>query len=133
MFEFHGWITIHETPSEVDSGKLEEIVNKIKLKIEELAWESNLLKLYAVNGSHRLCIDGYTNHKSNEAKDIITLVEFVADLASGSYGILYIRDDEDINGLDNEFIVYVLARGNITEKKDPFLSPFIPNVESEDI
>ncbi|WP_255297566.1 Imm7 family immunity protein [Leptospira kirschneri] len=45
----------------------------------------------------------------------------------GSYGLLYIHDEEDDkNEIDhsNEFVVWKLARGHLNQEKDPFLSPF---------
>jgi hypothetical protein len=47
----------------------------------------------------------------------------IAKEAKGSYGILYLHEDVDYNGHDNEFQVYVLAKGNLTKRKDYYLSP----------
>jgi Immunity protein 7 len=47
---------------------------------------------------------------------------------SVSYGLLYTRDDED-PAHEHTFRVFVLARGTLTERADPFLSPFVPGVE----
>lgn len=71
------------------------------------------------------------NHKSFEAGEIIELFQFIADQAPGSYGLLYTRDDEDIEGYDNEFKVYVLARGTLRRQEDVWLSPFVPVVEDD--
>ncbi|EMO05921.1 hypothetical protein LEP1GSC116_1198 [Leptospira interrogans serovar Icterohaemorrhagiae str. Verdun HP] len=41
----------------------------------------------------------------------------------GSYGLLYIQDEEDDkNEIDhsNEFVVWKLARGHLNQEKDPF-------------
>ena len=43
--------------------------------------------------------------------------------------MFYMHDDEDRTGMENEFQVFVIARGKIRREKDPFLSPFIPAVE----
>jgi hypothetical protein len=45
-----------------------------------------------------------------------------------SYGLLYVRDD-DHTEFDNEFRVWRMARGDFSERADPFLSPVIPTVE----
>ena len=50
-------------------------------------------------------------------------------MAPGSYGLLYLHDDEDTNGFHNAFQVFVLSKGNFILCKDPFLSPYIPRVE----
>ncbi|KRF32213.1 hypothetical protein ASG93_04815 [Paenibacillus sp. Soil787] len=52
----------------------------------------------------------------------------------GSYGLLYVHNDEDFKGEDdnsNNFIVWKLARGKLTQEKDNYLSPYIPVVEDE--
>ncbi len=74
-------------------------------------------------------VAGQHNHRSEY---IIELFQWVAENAPGSYGILYIRDDEDQsrdNDYSNCFRVWRLCRGQLTERDDPFLSPAIPTVE----
>jgi hypothetical protein len=48
----------------------------------------------------------------------------------GSFGLIYERDDEmpDPPGT-NAFRVRVMARGKLTERQDPFLSPVNPVIE----
>ncbi|GAB6931194.1 Imm7 family immunity protein [Paenibacillus sp. JCM 10914] len=131
MYEFHGWATIQESPAEVDAGQLDTIIQKIQLKITEFNWGSGLLSLNAVNGSYYLHVGAFTNRKGAEADEIASLYQLIARIAPGSYGLLYTRDDENAQGLDNEFRVMVLARGQLTEQPDPFLSPCIPVIEDE--
>jgi hypothetical protein len=74
---------------------------------------------------------------------VIDLFRRVATELPFSYGLLYVHDDEDSlwditdeqiarhgNNYDNEFRVWRLARGEFEERADPFLSPYIPTVES---
>jgi hypothetical protein len=129
VFEYHGWITIQESTSEVDGGNLEDIINDIRDNIKESNWIHGLIDLRPINGAYHLCLSGFTNHKSQEEKDIMSLFTYIGRCAPGSYGLLYTRDDEDISGFDNEFVVYTLARGNIALKKDIYLSPVIPTIE----
>ncbi len=134
MFEYHGWATLRETFSNEENfnEKTEQIVISIKQKIDELGEDNGLLDLRAFNGEYQLHLSGLLNHKGQRAKDLLKLYEFIAKSAIGSYGILYIHDDEDVNGQDNEFQVFVMARGSITKAKDVFLSPFIPTVEDSE-
>lgn len=132
MYEFHGWATIHETTTEADAGNLELIVKNIQKFISELNWSAGLLEVYPSNGNYYLSVGGFLNRKTTEAEEIIKLYQFIADHSSGSYGVLYTRDDEDIEGYDNNFRVLVLARGNIKLKEDVFLSPFVPVVEDNE-
>jgi hypothetical protein len=128
MYEFHGWATIRETYSNSEEN-IEEVVKKIKKFIEGLNWNSGLIDLRAINGEYQLSISGMTNHRGKDAEDVFKLFNFVSGAAKGSYGILYVRDDEDKNGYENEFQVFVLAKGKISQKEDLFLSPCIPVVE----
>ena len=63
---------------------------------------------------------------------MVNLFQYIAKIAPGSYGLLYIRDDEDHlrgNDYENCFRVWRLCRGTLIELDDPFLSPAIPVVE----
>ncbi len=51
-----------------------------------------------------------------------------ARVAPESYGLPGTRDDED-PAHEQAFRVFVLARGTLAERADPFLSPFVPSVE----
>lgn len=126
MLEFHGWITIHESIEEVDQGHLDEIVEELKQHIFNLNWNSHMLNIYATNGEYHLSTGGLFNRKTTELLEVVNIYHLIAKKAPGSYGLLYIRDDEDTEGIDNEFQVYVLSRGQVSIEKDNFLSPFVP-------
>lgn len=129
MYEFHGWITIQVTASKAEQEQLEAIIPKIQLKIMEYAWGSGLLSLNAACGCYYLHVGGFTKEKGPEADEILSLYRYIGEIAPGSYGLLYSRDDENQEGEDNEFRVLVLARGQLKEQRDPFLSPCIPVIE----
>lgn len=129
MFEYHGWITIEESSSEVNQGNLINIVNGIKNEIKKHDWNHGLMDLRPINGAYHLSLSGFTNHKSPESKEVMSIFTYIGEHAPGSYGLLYTRDDEDTNGLDNEFIVYTLIRGRIAPRKDMYFSPIIPTIE----
>ena len=132
MYEYHGWATLRETylNEDIVEEKFEEMVADIKAKIIETGADNGLLDLRAVNGEYQLHLSGLLNHKGRRAEEIFQLYEFIAKTAKGSYGLLYILDDEDENGKDNEFQVYIMARGKVIMRADPFLSPLIPTVEN---
>ncbi|MBL9163419.1 MAG: hypothetical protein JNL18_11840 [Planctomycetaceae bacterium] len=67
----------------------------------------------------------------------VEVLEWLAVNGTGSYGILYLHDDEDIgesahshgrDGVDrsNVFRVWRLLSGQVKEFDDPFLSPIVP-------
>ena len=62
------------------------------------------------------------------SSDILNIYYLIAKKAVGSYGLLYVHDDEAKDD-SNNFVVYKLARGKVDRIADTFLSPFIPTVE----
>jgi hypothetical protein len=135
MYEFHGWATIRAIFENVDIDNEEQImnivVNKIKQHIGELNWQHGVLDIRAINAEFHVWTSGNHNHKPTGEYCPIEFFKYIAQIAPGSYGILYVLDDEDlINDNDNYFKVFVLAKGKITEHRDSYLSPFIPTVES---
>ncbi|WP_273322136.1 Imm7 family immunity protein [Vallitalea guaymasensis] len=131
MYEFHGWAVIRETPKVIDEENINDIAKMIEEYIHNLNWESGILKIFAVNGEYQFIVSGVSNHKTQESEELLGVYKYIAKIAPGSYGLLYVKDDEDTKGLDNEFIVYTLVRGNLSIQKDTFISPFIPIVEDE--
>ena len=133
MYEYHGWANIRENTFSIeeDEDNISSIIESIRQYISSLKWNSGLLDICPVNGEYHLILTGFSNHSYVE-KDIINLYNFVAEISPGSYGLLYVHDDEDMNGNDNSFSVFVLTRGSLRRHKDPFLSPFIPVVEDYD-
>lgn len=61
----------------------------------------------------------------------INTYKLISETATGSYGIIYIRDDEDSVHY-NEFQIYIFKKGECHYKVDNNLSPCIPEVENGD-
>ena len=77
------------------------------------------------------------NHRASPVWDMI---EWIATNGTGSYGLFYVHDDEDIvdhsrsgrgieSDLDNVFRVHRIANGVVTEMDDPFFGPITPNLD----
>jgi hypothetical protein len=127
MFEFHGWATLrdsagtedlHDDPSAATIAAVRELV-------AQAGGHNRVADLRGANGDWHLWIAGFHNHRQPAITD---LFEQVAALAPGSYGLLHIHDDED-PGKDNDWIVWVMRRGRVTQEPDRFLSPHIGAVE----
>jgi len=131
MYEYHGWATIRDTPKNADEDNICKTVKIINELIQVHSSFFDAIDLRAVNGAYHLWIAGYRNHKPEGVDDPKIFIEKLAEIAPGSYGLLYVMDDEDPNGFNNEFQVFVLARGKLTKRNDTFLSPFIPVVEDQ--
>lgn len=74
-------------------------------------------------------MSGLRNHRD---ATVVDFFRWLGSRASRSYGLLYIRDDEDSRrgkDYENKFRVWRLARGRLDELDDSFLSPYVPKVE----
>jgi len=126
MFEFHGWASVqyhtHDTDSVLQDRCWQQLTNHVA------AIPNELIQLKRYNGCDSLLIAGQHNHRSEY---VIDLFHWIAANAPGSYGLLYVRNDEDQRMSDyiNRFRVWRLCRGKLTECDDPFLSPAIPTIE----
>ena len=129
MFELHCWITIRESykAEEKEEENIDIILYKIKKRIQCLNWNKPQIKVR--NGEWYIETSVFCNRKNDEVIELLEFFHFVAKIACGSYGMIYILDDEDKYGKNNEFQVYSISRGILHEQKDLFLSPFIPVVE----
>lgn len=121
MVEYYGWINLRDSTYESDDKEMNIVLSKLYSYISKykLNDTSGLVNLHKVNGSYQLLVTGNTNHLSQDVIDIFNLYEFIAEIAKGSYGLLYIRNDESEDAF-NEFEVFVLARGKIKKEKDLF-------------
>jgi hypothetical protein len=71
------------------------------------------------------------NHRSSSLWE---LMDWIAENGPGSYGLIYVWDDEDnghgrevrIQDHSNEFRVWRILNGKVEEFADPFLSPIVP-------
>ncbi|GBG10436.1 MULTISPECIES: Imm7 family immunity protein [Paenibacillus] len=126
MFEFHGWVVLryhtHDTNETFQDKSYSDFINYLKdVDTEGL---SNITRR---NGLDSWTITGLHNHRSNYVLDIF---RWVSENIPGSYGLLYVHDDEDAED-NNRFVVWKLARGILTHESDNLLSPYIPVVEDE--
>ncbi|MEM6721620.1 MAG: Imm7 family immunity protein [Bacteroidota bacterium] len=129
MIEFNGWAIIRESFREEDDDTqlLDVIVQKIERKIsEELNYGNEVYSLRYLNGTYHLAIMANHNHRTEH---IIDFFKWIAKIAKGSYGILYVQDDEDIErGYENQFRVWRMKKGIVTELNDNYLSPVNPEI-----
>lgn len=127
MFEYHGWVTIAATTSgDDDAALLERLIERVHrairdsdaLDLVDLRWSSGLPMLH---------LGGFDKHGGGIAPELLKTFSRVGELAPGSYGLLHVWDDQDPEH-DNEFRVYRMARGQVTEHPDTHLTPVAPTV-----
>ncbi|WP_329051135.1 immunity 7 family protein [Amycolatopsis sp. NBC_01488] len=130
MYEFHGWFGLAETPEEIEAARFDESMNVLRQRVSAIDWASGEVQLRVFNGLHFLTVDGAPNRRRDEARELTELLEHVAREFRGSWGVLYERsDDMDSPPGPGAFRVRVMARGKISERLDPFLSPVRPIIE----
>jgi Immunity protein 7 len=126
MFEYHGWIRLRSTPEAVDDAPPLRLT-EIQALVDGLAGYA-LVDLRPMNGEYYIHLGGCPNHRGSHGSTLIDLFAKVGELAPGSYGLLYVHDDEDPKH-QLDFRVFRLVRGSITEHIDHLLSPVVPVVE----
>ncbi|MBI1322845.1 hypothetical protein GC170_06635 [bacterium] len=138
MFEFHGWATIRVPDDDasfrpIGRGAEFDAIKRLRAAVSEAHDEFCDFDIRrAGNGLVVLSVHGLRNHRY---EPVIELFRWVAAELPESYGLLYIHDDEDFkrgSDFSNEFRVWRLARGKCEELAEPFLSPYIPTVESSE-
>jgi len=135
VIEWHGWATVRVTPENRDTedDEEEEVLQEVRRIVAEASGNTNeVLDLRDVNYTRQLWFAGSHNHVAT----VVPVFEAIAAAAPGSYGLLYIHDDELPAPANNEWQVWVMKRGEVHQVPDPFLSPYRPTVEdsfSQDI
>lgn len=133
MIAYHGWAVIRESYDEggENADQLGEILRSISNRISTNDVANEFYDLRCLNGEMHLSIQAAHNHRSD---GIIHFFKWIAEIAVGSYGLLYVHDDEDLRpGNENRFMVWRMKKGQVDEVEDRFLSPYFPTVEDPSV
>jgi hypothetical protein len=130
MFEYHGWIALRSTAEALDDEPPLRL-REIEALVGELA-DHALMDLQPMNGTYYIHLGGNPNRSGPHGRAVIGLFAEVGRLAPGSYGLLYVYDDEDPEHMLS-FRVHRLVRGTVTEHADHLLSPVVPTLEDADM
>jgi len=130
MVELHGWLCIRETAADEDmvppkQGILEKVLEIV---------ENNKcgITMQIANGERYLQTLFCANHRTEEVGEIIHIYQRISSMATGSYGMIYLHDDEDADHF-NSFVVYLFRRGHCGMHIDPYFSPCIPTIEDGEV
>lgn len=130
MFEVFGWAVVRANTYDSDNGAERAIVDELerRAKTVRIKGQVSVHLDLALNGdTHAVSVAGSRNHRYEL---VIDLFRWLAEAAPGSYGVLYVHDDEGANSdRANAFTVYRLVRGTLGEYRDHLLSPLIPTIE----
>jgi hypothetical protein len=127
MFEWHGWATIVASAGAEDDVQAEAQQRVVEAQVAQAVADAEdvpneTLDLRRANGSLHLWLAGSHNHRS---ETVIDLFRAVARLAPGSYGVMYVLDDDVADMWER----WVMRRGSVTREADTSLSPHIGMVE----
>jgi len=129
VIELHGWLTVYGTYEDEDAFP-QETLDSIKRKVETIVSESGSdIEIEYRNGIPFINTLLCANHRVKEVDDIIDTYKNIAETAAGSYGIIYLRDDEDSRH-SNEFQIFLFRHGECICKPDDNFSPCIPTIEA---
>ena len=129
MVQMYGWANIRESYLEdCEEENMPAINNNLRNKIADFSWHNGMINLKYLNGDLILTFALSINRMRQETYEAFDLYNYIAEIAKGSYGLIYLHDDENPEK-DNQFQVYILVRGQIRLSEDLFLSPLIPTVE----
>lgn len=128
MVEIHGWVTLRTSTGESDEDRIDRLACALRQQIEDMEADNPVIELKVLNAKYMIVVSGCTNHWGPAVDDVFRLLQRVGIEAPGSYGILYEWNDENLSR-ENEFHVWRLARGKLTEHGDALLSPCIPTIE----
>ncbi|RSK47401.1 Imm7 family immunity protein [Hymenobacter rigui] len=131
MIEAHGWITLKYSDYHSEDQSQNDFVYNFRSFLQQhYNWilQENMGRVVNRNGLVSFSIDVRHNHPG-ESFYPLEIFAWVAQHSTGSYGLLYVYDDEDST---NTFQVWVLKRGQLLKAPaDPFLSPYHEEVERE--
>jgi hypothetical protein len=128
VYEFHGWINIRACdPDEGGLAQAEAAIVALRARLARA--EQEIGGWFEVrdtfNGQIVVVTHGLRNHRQPGPPE---LLRWIGEKYPLSYGLLYVHDDEH-PAQNNEFVVYRLAHGRVTEFADCLLSPFEPTVD----
>ena len=121
MIQINGWLEIiptylnEDVHTEIDEEAINSQVDDIIANLEY-----NDIRIISKNGFKVINFFLNTNHKTEEAGEMLQTFEKIAKVATGSYGLLYVWDEYE--DADN-FRVLVARKGVVEWKKDEFFSP----------
>lgn len=133
MYTFHGWAEIHVSDVEdLPAGMLEKQLDAAVLSVRNaIASFTDGVSIFELRrSSNNLWVVSVHGLRNRAHGGAIDLFRWLADNLPESYGLLYVRDDDDTER-PNAFTVYRLARGKLDQLVDGLLSPCVPTIESE--
>jgi hypothetical protein len=128
MYGYHLWIVLSESTQESDVGTLAQKIQALRVLVSEELASLSAEPICQVNCDWVFQCSVSRNHKGGEHERLQRILAWIVDRLPGSYGLVYVRDDED-SVVSDLYSVLVIARGSVEERADVFLSPIVPTIE----
>ncbi len=128
MVEYYGWINISDNEYESSEKEINRIITLIKEEINKFDLDNRILELKCINGNIVVTIAGAANHKSFDVVEILDFYRNVPKIAKGSYGLLFLLDDEGAS--PDTFQIFKIRKGEVIIEDDILLSPCSLNIFS---
>jgi hypothetical protein len=109
----------------------ENIMASIIAKFGE-PYANEIIELYRINGSAIVSLVMGHNHYTSRTDDFIKMFDLISEVAPGSYGKMYIYDNEGKFAPYNVVTELVLARGEVKRYQDAYFTPYVPKIEGPD-
>jgi len=133
MIDYNGWIDVNMHYNEEDETFDDRDFTNFSEEMAPLISEFNnnssrIIEFKEINWVSAYHIFGVHNHNTGYFDDVINVYKAIGEKAPGSFGLLYIRLPEH-PVYWNQYRVFRLANGELTEHEDILLSPCRPTIE----
>lgn len=133
MIIYNGWIAIQMNVDcdldSIDGSDLKAFFSNMEPFISDFNKYPSRSAIYkSMNWDDIYLVNGIHNRVLSYLDDVVTLYKTIGEKAPGSFGLLYVRLPEDPVHWNN-YRVFRLAKGVLTEHEDTLLSPCRPVVE----
>ena len=151
MLVAHGWAVLQSSREKYASPNPEElfVLDEESEKEDEKLWSDfrswmdknadsfmNWQLTERLNNHHGLL--QFSVSRNHRSSSIWEMLKWLAEKSEGTYGIVFVHDDEDLLGntnysrgerdCSNEYRVWRILKGELLEFDDPFLSPIVPRI-----
>ncbi len=130
MYNYRLWIELAESTEDFDCGQLDAKVEELRMLANNKLRCKPVDCVIHINYSTVFQCAAGANHRGQDHEDLLEVLRYITEKLPGSHGLVYWLDDENPgNWVFDGYRVIVVARGELHERYDPFLSPKHPVVE----
>ena len=133
MYWFTMWLDLAESTIEADLGQFDTKTAKLTALIASTFEGCHRPSIQRTNVLVVLHYSVCHNHRGDTHARLLRVLEWITTHLPGSHGLVYWYDDECADKYEYDpfdgYRVIVVAKGKLTDRYDPFLSPRSVHVE----